>query len=195
MKTNTWAELGRVTNYNFANIRDLVVAGYTEMCQMGYDNFIAQVVIDRPSDNTDKLSITYWVMDGNGLPKSFRAEQEFYDLINVPPFVTDELIYKKKFEVRLTKDDLRNIYDERGFEINTSAKDLSVVVRQKLSSMKVHQDNLVVEIADNALYYKVKVYAKDSLKLLFEMLSLTVNGLPDTIRESLDEDHSVKVNM
>ena len=30
MKTNTWAELGRVTNYDFAKVRDLVVAGYTE---------------------------------------------------------------------------------------------------------------------------------------------------------------------
>lgn len=195
MKTNTWAELGRVTNYNFAKIRDLVVGGYTEMCQKGYDNFIAQVEIARHSDNTDKLTITYWVMDANGTPKSFRAEQEFYDLVNVPHFVTDELIYKKKYEVRLTKEDLRNIYNERGYEINTSENDLCAVIRKKLHSIGVHQDALSVDICSNALYYKVKVYAKDSHKLLFEMLTLTVNGLPASIRKILDEDYSVRVNM
>lgn len=195
MKTNTWAELSRVTNYNFANIRSLVATGYAEMCQKGYDNFIAQVEIDRPYDDIDKLTITFWVMDGDGTPKSFRAEQEFYDLVNVPHFVTDELIYKKRYEVRLTKEDLRNIYNERGYEINTSDNDLGAIIRRKLYSMGVHEEGLSVEICSNALYYKVKIYAKDSLKLLFEMLTLTVNGLPTSIREILDEDHSVKVNM
>lgn len=195
MKTNTWAELGRVTNYDFAKVRDHVVTGYTEVRQKGYNNFIAQVEINRPTDSTDKLVITFWVMDGNGSPKSFRAEQEFFDLVNTPRFVSEELIYKNKYEVRLTKEDLSNIYDERGFEICTSSNDLSAVIRKKLSSMGVHQDSLSVEITSHALYYKVKVFAKDSLKLLFEMLTLTVNGLPDNIREILDEDHSVKVIM
>ena len=42
---------------------------------------------------------------------------------------------------------------------------------------------------------KVKVYAKDSLKLLFEMLTVTVEGLPLTVLEVLDSDHTVKVNI
>lgn len=134
-------------------------------------------------------------MDGNGSPKSLRAEQEFFDLVNIPRFVSEELIVKNKYEVRLTKEDLCNIYKERGFEICTSNKDLSSIIRKKLSTMGVHQDSLSVEITTHALYYKVKVYAKDSLKLLFEMLTLTVNGLPDNIREILDDDHSVKVIM
>ena len=59
----------------------------------------------------------------------------------------------------------------------------------------VPQNDLSVEISDNALYYKVKVYAKDSLKLLFEMLTVTVEGLPLTVLEVLDSDHTVKVNI
>ena len=195
MKTNTWAQLRRVTNYDFAKVRNLVVDGYTEMCQKGYSNFIAQIEIDRPSDHTDRLIITFWVMDSNGSPKSFRAEQEFFDLVNTPHFIDDELIYKKKYEVRLTKEDLRNIYDERGFEINTCDNDLAFVIHKKLRSMGVHQEGLTVEIASNALYYKVKVYAKDSLKKLFEMLTIPVYGLPENIRNILDDDHYVKVNM
>lgn len=195
MKTNTWAELGRVTNYDFAKVRDLVVAGYTEVCQKGYDNFIAQVEIDRSSNDTDKIAITFWVMDSNGNPKPYRAEQEFYDLVNVPHFIRDEMIYKKKYEVRLTKQDLRNIYNERGFEINTSSKDLAAIIRNKLCSMKVNQHDLSVEISNSALYFKVKVYAKESQKPLFEMLTLTVSGLPESILDVLDDDHFVKVNM
>lgn len=195
MKTNTWAELGRVTNYDFAKVRDLVVAGYTEVCQKGFDNFIAQVEIDHSSNDTDKIAITFWVMDGNGNPKPYRAEQEFYDLVNVPRFIRDEMIYKKKYEVRLTKQDLRNIYNERGFEINTSSKDLAAIIRNKLCSMKVNQHDLSVEISNSALYFKVKVYAKESQKPLFEMLTLTVGGLPESILDVLDDDHYVKVNM
>ena len=71
MKTNTWAELGRVTNYDFAKVRDLVVAGYTEVCQKGYDNFIAQVEVMHTSSDIDKLTITFWVMDSDGTPKPF----------------------------------------------------------------------------------------------------------------------------
>jgi hypothetical protein len=195
MKTNTWAELGRVTNYDFAKVRDLVVAGYTEVCQKGYDNFIAQVEVMHTSSDIDKLTITFWVMDSDGTPKPFRAEQEFYDLVNVPRFVSDEMAYKKKYEVRLTKQDLRNIHNERTFDVNNSHKDLGTIIRNRLYSMGVHQNDLSVEISDNALYYKVKVYAKDSLKLLFEMLTVTVEGLPLTVLEVLDSDHTVKVNI
>lgn len=195
MNTNSWNSLSRVTNYDFAKVRDLVVDGYTQMCQKGYNNFIAQIEIVRSSSETDKITITFWVMDSKGTPRYHRAEQEFYDLVNVPHFITDEIIYKKKYEVRLTKEDLRDIYNERGFEINTSTKDLNVIIRRKLDSLGVHENDLSVEIVSNALYYKVKVCAKESLKPLFEMLTLTVNGLPNSIREILDEDYCVKFNI
>lgn len=105
------------------------------------------------------------------------------------------MAYKKKYEVRLTKQDLRNIHNERTFDVNNSHKDLGTIIRNRLYSMGVHQNDLSVEISDNALYYKVKVYAKDSLKLLFEMLTVTVEGLPLTVLEVLDSDHTVKVNI
>lgn len=195
MKTNTWAELGRITNYDFAKVRNLVVDGYVKMCRMGYDNFIAQIELDSQSNNTDKLTITFWTMDGNGTPKSFCAEQQFYGLINIPHFISEELSYRRKYEVRLTKEDLRTIYDERGFEINTSDRNLDEIVRRKLLAMGVCHDDISLEITSNAIYYKVKVYTKDSHKFLFEMLSLNVNGLQAGARETLDEDHSVNVNI
>lgn len=61
--------------------------------------------------------------------------------------------------------------------------------------MKVNQHDLSVEISNSALYFKVKVYAKESQKPLFEMLTLTVSGLPESILDVLDDDHFVKVNM
>lgn len=194
MKTNSLSELGRITNYQFYDVRNLIVSGYDDMLKKGYTNMIAQVIVKNPSVKIYTLSITFWVIDCDGNPKPYCAEQQLFGMINIPSFVADELFLHSKYEVRLTSGDILTLKEEMMFDVNTSHKAITSIIRDKAASLGMRHTDMSVDILEEAFCYKVDVFSANGLKL-FTMLTATVEDLPTEIGKALVVERRVTFNI
>ncbi len=188
-----------LVNYDFAKVRNHLLAGLAEVKQRGYDNYVGEVVLERVPyqgglDNSlFPLTITFWIRKDDGSYTKVTGKQEFYSFKNLPDFVNNDLWLKKKYDVKLTKEDLEVMYNDRGFEINTDKKELYKIITQRLHSNRI-DSSVSVDITDMALYYKVTVFQKDNPgRILSEFLTIPVIGLPENVKTKLESSHRVRI--
>lgn len=191
-----WSQLGKLVRYDFSNVRDNVVTAMEEVMADGYRTFVGKVSVE--SKDSDRINLTLVIMARNsdGTNTIYTASQEFYSLINVPGFISDAMIYNHHYEVVLTMDDMRTIYQDRILDINTSNKNLERIVTNKLHRMGIHGCNVTAKISDVGIYYRVEVF-EDSRPSspVCTILTLPIDGVENEDREQLESLHSARINI
>lgn len=191
---NRWSQLGHLVRYDFSNVRDNVVMAMEEVMADGYRTFVGKVSMEYKDANRTNLTIVVMARNSDGTNTTYTASQDFYSFINVPSFISDSLIYNHRYEVVLSMDDMRTIYQDRIMDINTSDKTLERIVTDKLHRMGIHGCNVTAEISDVGIYYKVEVFedSRPSSSVL-TLLTLPVNGIDNESRERLDTVHNAQI--
>lgn len=184
-----------LTNYDFSNVRDHLIVAIDAARATSYKDFGAELKIERKSEQVENLSIRFFILKKDESYSTISDSQDFYLFKNLPMFVSDSLIEKKKYEVDLSREDLEEIYANRHLPINTSNKDLTSIISEKLRRTGVNNlGGLSAEIIDTAIYYTVRVYS-NSKEPLAKFLTLTVEGLEYQYIEQLDAYHRVTINL
>lgn len=189
-----WNQLGYLVRYDFSNVRDNVVMAMEEVMADGYRTFVGKVSVVAKGDKRINLTIEIIARNSDGTNAQYIASQDFYSLINVPNFISDEIIYKHRYDVVLSMDDMRTIYQDRIMEINTSDKTLECIITDKLHRMGISGCNVTASIYDVGIYYKVEV-VEDSkpTSTVLTMLSLPVNGIDNDDKKRLETVHNVQI--
>ena len=189
-----WGQLGHLVRYDFSNVRDNVVMAMEEVMADGYRTFVGKVSLEYKDANRINLTIVVMVRNSDGTNTIYTASQDFYSFINVPCFISDALIHNHHYEVVLSLDDMRTIYQDRIMEINTSDKTLERIVSDRLHRMGMHGCNVTAEISDVGIYYKVEVFedSRPSTPVL-TLLTLPVNGIENEDRERLGTVHNAQI--
>lgn len=190
----TWDNLGKIYDYPFTKVRDSLVMGIEDVRNEGYDSYVGQITLEVKNENATNITIAIWCRNDDGTNSSFSASQEFFGIRNMPSFIEDELIMKRRFEVVLSMDDMDDIHSDRMVEINTSKGTLPDVIRGKLHRMGIRNCHVAAKITDIGIYYKVRVFDEDNpSKNLLSILTLPVEGLTSSEKERLDTVHNVEI--
>ena len=185
---------GHLVRHDFSKVRDYVVMVMEEVMADGYRTSVGKVSLEYKDANRTNLTIVVVVRNSDGTNTIYTASQDFYSFINVPCFISDALIHNHHYEVVLSLDDMRTIYQDRIMEINTSDKTLERIVSDRLHRMGMHGCNVTAEISDVGIYYKVEVFedSRPSTPVL-TLLTLPVNGIENEDRERLGTVHNAQI--
>lgn len=191
-----WCQLGHLVRYDFAHVRENVVAAIEEVMADGYKTFVGKVMLEQKASDRTSLTIVVMAKNTDGTYTTYSASQDFYSMINIPSFISDELITNRCYEVCLSMDDMRTIYHDRIMEMNSSNKDLDSIVANKLHRMGIRDCGVTINITDVGIYYKVKVYEDSNpTSTILTLLTLSVNGINGSDMDRLATLHNLQLHI
>lgn len=188
-----YSDISLMVNHDFAKVRDYLVKCSDEVSEKEDGPFVGQVVLEYKGPDLTSLCVAIWTHNPDGSYTKYEQQHDFYSFKNIPSFVTNELLLSHRYEIVFRPTELNTIRSERNMNILTDIKDLPKYVKRIAKNVGCENENIVVEIADAGLYYRVKVYTTGNPSPIASFLTVSTDGIDNEIQKKLNSTHYVQL--